>query len=237
MNSTPMLRTPIPLERVMFDEAIQALRSAILLAPQNSGMRCLAVTSALPGDGKTVSACHLAAANARKGRTTLLIDFDLRRPMVDRCLGIESVNGMKNGRDVASHVNENWRDAREIGALPNLDVLSFAGADSGPGGLAERGIAHIVGEARHEYDLVIVDSPPILGFSTPLDIAACVDAVLLVAVAGETDLRMLGQCITALRQVGANNLSLVMNRVTASNSAGGYYGNYLKHYKRYARIA
>ncbi len=240
IRKIPSFRSPIALERVMFDEAIQALRSALLLAPQNAGMRSIAITSALPGDGKTISACHLAAANAHKGRRTLLIDFDLRRPMVDHCIGIDSPRSSGSTME-----NDDWRVAREIGVLPRLDVLSFPSSVSESclepelkhGALAERGIAHIVAEARHEYDLVIVDSPPILGFSTPLEIAACVDAVLLVVVAGETDLRMLGQCITSLRQVGANNLSLVMNKVTASNSAGGYYGKYLKHYKRYVRIA
>jgi len=235
-------KEPQSLERAMFDEAVLALRSGLLLAPQNSNLRCLAVTSALPGDGKTLSACHLAAANARKGRRTLLIDFDLRRPMVYKCLGIDAADKS----DTVLKGKGQWGNLRlrcDAGRIANLDVLSVvtkksASAPNGPSiDLESHEISRIVAEARHEYDLVIVDSPPLVGFATPLEIAACADAVLLVAVAGETNSRMLGQCITSLRQVGANNLSLVLNKVTASNSHGGYYGNYLKHYQRYRKSA
>ena len=113
------------LDRVMFEEAIQALRSAVLLAPQNHGLRCLAVTSALPGDGKTVTACHLAAANARRGRRTLLIDFDMRRPQVDRCMGIQSSGSMADAIRGTATRHGGRRSAGE--QFPNLDILSRAG--------------------------------------------------------------------------------------------------------------
>jgi polysaccharide biosynthesis transport protein len=225
----------LTLDRVMFDEAIQALRSAVLLAPQNHGLRCLAVTSALPGDGKTVTACHLAAANASRGRRTLLIDFDLRRPQVDRCMGIESTESMADAVRGTAPRHSGRRSAGE--QFPNLDILSVGRGDAELASIAAAAIPVILKEARKEYDLVVVDSPPLLGFSMPLDIAAWADAVLLIAVAGETDSRLLARCIAMLRQVGAENLGLVLNKVTASNSEYGYYGNYLKHYKRYSGAA
>ncbi|MGA2715359.1 MAG: AAA family ATPase [Bryobacteraceae bacterium] len=234
LNSATSGKQLAPLDRIMFDEAIQALRSAVLLAPQNYGLRCLAVTSALPGDGKTVTACHLAAANAGMGRRTLLIDFDLRRPQVDRCMGIES---SKDLEDVLRG-NAPWRSGRRPAGdrFPNLDILSLARGDAELASLAGAAVPLILAEGRKEYDLIVVDSPPLLGFSVPLDIAACADGVLLIAVAGQTDSRLIARCIAMLRQVGAENLGLVLNKVTARNSEYGYYGNYLKHYKRYSGV-
>lgn len=223
------------LDRVMFDEAIQSLRSAVLLAPGNRELRCLAVTSALPGDGKTMTACHFAAANARKGRKTLLIDFDLRRPQVDRCMGIESTETMEEMLRGKAPRQSGRRKAGD--QLPNLDILSLEKGDEELASIGGAAIPLILAEARKEYDLVVVDSPPMLGFSAPLDIAAWSDAVLLIAVAGQTDGRLLERCISMLRQVGAENISLVLNKVTAKNSEYGYYGNYLKHYKRYSGAA
>lgn len=228
-------QSPVPLDRVMFDEAVQALRSAILLAPENRRLRCLAVTSPLPGDGKTVTACHLAAANARMGRRTLLIDFDLRRPQVDRCMGIESSENLEEALRGNTARQSGPRAAGD--KFPNLDILSLSRGDAELASRAGAAVPVIVAEARQEYDLVVVDSPPLLGFSVPLDIAATADAVLLVAVAGETDFRLVARCVSMLRQVGADNCSLVLNKVTPRNTEYGYYGNYLKHYKRYSGAA
>jgi succinoglycan biosynthesis transport protein ExoP len=219
---------PVSQDRLIFDEAVQALLSMILLSPENDNLRSLAVTSSLPGDGKTVIACHLAAANARQKRRTLLIDFDLRRPMVDRFMGLQSVKGMES----VLQGEASWRDGRRT-EMPFLDILSIGHMDSELAMLSNSKISGIVAEAGQEYGLVIVDSPPILGFSTPLEIAACVDAVLVVAVSGETDSRLFRHCIDRLRQVGADNLSLVLNKVTTAGSAYGYYGKYLKHYRQY----
>jgi uncharacterized protein involved in exopolysaccharide biosynthesis/Mrp family chromosome partitioning ATPase len=235
-QATASSRKLVSLERVMFDEAIQSLRTGLLLAPQNVDLRCLAVMSALPGEGKTLTACHLAIANAQKGRRTLLIDFDLHRPAVSRYLGLDVSD---EGNDAPENPASNVRLRRNAAQLTKLDVLTVdtgvnRSPDVGMDELTGTEISKIVAGVRDGYELVIIDSPPILGFSTPLEIAACADGVLLVAVAGETRSKMLGQCVTSLRQIGAKNLSVVLNKVTASNSHGGYYGSYLKRYKRYA---
>jgi Mrp family chromosome partitioning ATPase len=86
-----------------------------------------------------------------------------------------------------------------------------------------------------EYDLVIVDAPPILGFPEPLQMSAAVDGVVMVAVAGETNRKAMEAALTTLRRVRANVLGLVLNEITSETSDGyyyhGYYGKYYKYYQ------
>lgn len=230
INRELAAKAPVPLDRLMFDEAVHALLSTVLLNPENAALKSLAVTSALPGDGKTVIACHLAAANAQQGRRTLLIDFDLRRPAVDRLLGLYSL------KDRASvfQGESPWRRGIRTES-PFLDILSPGDGDTALAHASSAKISAIVAEVREEYDLVIVDSPPILGLSAPLEIGACVDGVLVVAVSGKTDSRLFRHCIERLRQVGVNRLNIVFNKVTTSSGEYGYYGKYLRHYRQYRR--
>ena len=80
--SKMLTKKPVPLTRIMFEEAVQSLCSTVLLSSSEQVTRSVVVSSPLPGQGKTLTACHLAAANARKQRRTLLIDCDLRSPAV-----------------------------------------------------------------------------------------------------------------------------------------------------------
>ncbi len=225
---------PLPLPQVMYQEAVQALCSTLRLAPRNHQMRSVAVTSALPGEGKTLTACQLAAANARKGLRTLLIDCDLRRPCVAPRIGLPPAQGLADVlRRTAS-----WRDVRRpLLNLPALDVLTVEpGAASLTPALGQE-LPRLLAEAREEYDLVVLDSPPVLGFSGPLEVAAAADGVLLLAVPGATNSRLLRHCINSLRQVGIDNLGLVLNKVTTRNTEYAYYGKYHKYYKQYGKTA
>ena len=82
---------------------------------------------------------------------------------------------------------------------------------------------------------MIVDAPPILGFPEPLQMAAAVDGVVMVAVAGETNRKAIDLALTTLRRLRANVLGLVLNEITSDTSDGyyyhGYYGKYYKYYK------
>ena len=124
--------------------------------------------------------------------------------------------------------------------LPHLDVL--------PAGPPSRRAADFIGailqpileEAASEYDLIIVDAPPLLGFAEPLQIAALVDGVVIVALAGQTELKAVGSVINALNRLRANIVGVVLNEVheglSDQYSYYGYYGkNYSKYYKQDGR--
>ena len=92
----------------------------------------------------------------------------------------------------------------------------------------------ILEEASSQYDLIIVDSPPLLGFAEPLQMAALVEGVVIVTLAGQTDYKAVAAVINALNRLRANILGVVLNEVHEGLSDRySYYGYYGKYYSKY----
>jgi capsular exopolysaccharide synthesis family protein len=215
-----------------FEEAVRTLRASILLANAQTPLKSVMVTSVAPSEGKTTIAVQLAIAHAQQNNKTLLIDCDLRRPGVHTKLGLQPQTGL------AAALREGlaWRDKLiRIDNIPNLTVLpagpSFEGADS----LIGASLKNILAAAEAEYDLVIVDSPPVLGFSEPLQMAAAAGAVIVIAVAGATDRHAVSQVLASLRRLRVNLLGLILNEVSPSTTDGYYDDRYCRRYYKYYR--
>ena len=217
-----------------FEEAIRTLRNSILLGNFDRRLKSLMITSATPAEGKTTTAVHLAVAHAQQKHKTLLIDCDMRRPGVHSKLGINPESGLatvlQNGLQ--------WRDKLvKLVELPELDILPSGFSNRRAADLIGASLPRILEEAVPDYDLIILDTPPILGFPEPLQMAAVVDGVVLVALAGQTNRNAVGSALTTLQRVRANVVGLVLNEVTKdmSDSYHYYYGYYGKYYKYYGR--
>jgi non-specific protein-tyrosine kinase len=99
-----------------------------------------------------------------------------------------------------------------------------------------KALAGILEEAATEYDLILVDSPPLLGLPEPYEMAVAVDGVVVVALAGETERKAVSSALQALTRLRVNVVGLVLNQVTRGTSDGYYrYGYYGKYYKSYSR--
>src|SRR5208283_2525641 len=158
-----------------YEEAVRTLRDSILLSDLARRPRTLLMTSATPREGKTTAAMHLAVAHSLQRRRTLLIDADLRRPSIHECMNIENERGLSS----VIKGEAEWREViRKAEHFADLDVL--------PAGPASRRAADQLGsilqkvltEAKSDYDLIVIDSPPSLGFAEPLQMAAIVDGVV-----------------------------------------------------------
>jgi succinoglycan biosynthesis transport protein ExoP len=215
-----------------FEEAVRTLRNSILLGSFDRRLRSLMITSATPAEGKTTTAVHLAIAHAQQKHKTLLIDCDLRRPGVHSKLGINPETGLaavlQNGMQ--------WREKLvKLKDLDDLDILPTGFSSRRAADLIGRRLPEILEDAGNEYDLIVVDSPPILGFPEPLQMAAAVDGVVMVARAGETNRKTVGSALSTLQRVRANVVGLVLNSVTSNMSDSyryyGYYGKYYRYYK------
>ena len=216
-----------------FEEAIRTLRNSILLGSFDRPLKSIMITGATPAEGKTTTAVHLAIAHAQQRHKTLLIDCDMRRPGVHGKLGINPESGLatvlQNGLK--------WREKLvRLVELPDLDLLPSGFSSRRAADLIGAGLPRILEDASADYDLIVIDTPPMLGFPEPLQMAAAVDGVVLVALAGQTNRSAVGSALTTLQRVRANLVGLVLNGVTRDMSDSyhyyyGYYGKYYRYYK------
>jgi polysaccharide biosynthesis transport protein len=214
-----------------FQEAVRTLRNSILLTDFDRRIRTLMVTSSGPSEGKSTTAAHLALAHAQQGRRTLLIDGDLRRPSIHRHFDVSSAPGLSN----VLTSNTPWRTvlARREG-LPTLDILPAGPPSRRAADMVGAELTALIESASSEYDLVVLDSPPLLGFPEPLQMAASVDGVLVVALAGRTNRKALSSAVTTLKRLRANIVGVVLNEVRADSSDNYYYYHYHpKYYRHY----
>jgi polysaccharide biosynthesis transport protein len=212
-----------------FRESVRTLRNSILLGNLEQRYRSLLVTSASPAEGKTTTAANLAAAHAEQGQRTLLIDGDLRRPSVHRSFKMPGVVGLANVLRGEFH----WRSAViPVASLPNLHVLVAGSPSRHSADLLGRSLMEMIDEAAADYDLVVVDAPPLLGFAEPLQMAKAVDGVLVVARAGRTTRKAVAAVLATLNRVRAKTVGLVLNEVHRELSASYDYYDYYRSYYR-----
>ena len=215
-----------------FEEAVRTIRNTILLSDFEGRLRSIAITSAAPSEGKTTIAAHLAISNADRGKKTLLVDGDLRRPSLNSKFGLTPLAGLSS----VLTGDMLWQDV----VLPVEDKPSLSLLPAGPGShraadLFGPMLAPLLDEFAKEYDLVIMDAPPLLGFAECLQIASAVDGVLIISLAGETKRKAVSSVISVLQKVRANIIGLVMNQVSHNTSSGGYYYGYYQ-YDRYGSL-
>ena len=212
-----------------FGESVRTLRNSILLGNFDRHYRSLLVTSAAPGEGKTTTAANLAVAHAEQGQRTLLIDGDLRRPSIHRNFQLSSVVGLSNA--LLGEIS--WREVViPTEALPNLHILPAGPPSRRASDLVSRGLTEVLEEASSEYDLVILDAPPLLGFAEPLQMATVVDGVIVVARAGQTSRKAVASVLATLSRVRAKIVGIVLNEVHKELSDSYYYYGYYRSYYR-----
>jgi len=232
-SETALLAPAPEIEQALsnYEEAIRTLRNSILLTDFDRRLRSVLMTSASPSEGKSTVAAHLAATHASQHKRTLLIDGDLRRPSVHRLYQVPNSVGLSNV--LLQQIS--WRDAViRMDSPHGLDVLPAGPSTRRASDLIGMGLAELIDEATREYDLVVLDAPPLLGFAEPLQMATAVDGVIVVARAGDTSRKALSSVVTTLARLRANLVGVVLNEVHREVSAGYYYyyGHYSKYYAR-----
>lgn len=214
-----------------YEEAVRTLRSSILLSDFDRRLRTMFLTSATAGEGKSTTASHLAAAHAEQGRKTLLVDCDLRRPTQHKMFGMGIGAGLSNVLQCESV----WREVvAQPSAAQGLDVITAGPPSRRAADLLGGRMADLIEEWQKEYDLVILDGPPLLGFAESLQIATLADGVLIVTRAGHTNRKAVAAAIETLQHLRVNVVGLVLNQVKKHMSDHYYYyGYYGKYYKDY----
>jgi capsular exopolysaccharide synthesis family protein len=199
-------------------ESIRRVRTNLQFVDVASGSHSILVTSSIPSEGKTTTAVNLAVALADAGSRVLLVDADLRRPSLAGVVGVEGEAGLTSvliGRTQARDVIQTCLGGR-------LDVLSAGPMPPNPSELlGSSAMVSLLDEVTSSYDVVLVDSPPLLPVTDAAILSKRVDGSLVVVGADKTQRTQLRNALDALEAVGANILGLVLNKVP-TREAGGY---------------
>jgi polysaccharide biosynthesis transport protein len=210
-------------------EAYRAVRTALYFSTRGSEHKVIQVTSPNPGDGKTTLASNLAVSIANSGKRTLLIDADFRRPRVHKVFGLGDGVGLS---EVMSGSVE-LTDAIQETSIEGLFILVCGRRPANPAELLTSSkFQQLVEVLREKYDLVIIDTPPVLAVTDPLAVAPRVDGVLLVIRLGKSARSVAQKALEALDSIGGTVLGVVVNGVGGGSRYGGYgYGSYGYGYK------
>ena len=210
-----------------YTEAIRTMRSLVLMERTREPLRSLLVTSAVAGEGKSTCTAHMAIAHAMQGRKTLLIDADLRRPSQHSHFALKNTQGLADvvlgGRSLAEV-------AQPAPGVGTLDVVTSGPISYKAAHLLGSRIPDLLEEAGKHYDLIVIDSPPMLGLAEPIQIACAADGVILITRAGETNQQVVAGALSTLQRLDVNVLGLVLNKVRREMSMTyrhyGVYGRY-----------
>ena len=206
-------------------EAFRKLRTNLLFMDVDNPPRVIVVTSPGPGDGKSTIAANLAAAIAASGQPAMLVDADLRRPMVAASLGLVESVGLTDvlvGRITLDEAVQTLSDDLD------LQVLAAGRIPPNPsellGSNAMRELLKEISSTR----LVILDSPPLLPVTDAAILAANTDGAFIAITTGSTVEHELESSLDHLQAVNAKPLGVIMNKV--QRRAYGYYEGYYKSY-------
>jgi tyrosine-protein kinase Etk/Wzc len=202
-------------------EAYRTLRTNLIFSQAVQKLRTLVVTSAAPGEGKTTTAGNLAVSFAQQGMRVLIVDCDLRRSRLHKMFSISREPGLTEF--VLGQIDQDAA-IRET-AVTGLYVLASGHPPPNPaellGGSKMRDALVALSGA---FDLVVLDSPPLLAASDAAILATLADGVVLVVRAGATEIEAGQQAIAQLASVGARVVGAVLNDPDAKvQKYGGYY--------------
>ena len=209
-------------------EQYRILRTNLQSLKFRPGPKVIAVTSAVHGEGKSVTSINLALTLARQENLkVVLVDADLRKGTIHKWLGM--ADRTKGLSTVLARGGEFDGDLVTL-SEPNLAVLPAGGYPDNPAELLESSaMKRLLATLKTQYDVVVIDAPPVLPVSDPSILSSHADAVLLVVRAGKTQRKTVAQSYALLDQVKANVVGCVLTHV--EYYLPGYYRYY--HYYQY----
>ena len=200
-------------------EAYRTLRTNLLYAFVDNPPKVIVFTSPGRREGKSITCANLGVVLAQAGRSALIVDCDLRKPAMHNVFGLDNSRGLITVLVKERSLQDTWREPIE-----GLKVLTAGPVPPNPAEvLSTQRFAELVGQAREEFDYVLLDGPPVGPVSDPAILSVHADGALLVVDAQNTRKVAVRQSVRSLEAVGANVLGVVMNKAQAFGT-NEYYG-------------
>ena len=192
-----------------FLESLQVIHTNLQMSNSSKPVKFLAISSATPGDGKTTLALNLATTAVAMGQRVLLVDAALRQPQLHEILNLSNAIGL------SSLLTKNMGPTRGIQQVhpdERLYVLTAGPAVENPASiLASSKMNHLLSHYGEFFDLVIVDTPPVLGLADTSIISRCMDGLALVVRLDKTNQDLLNQAIQTLQGYPTPVLGMIAN--------------------------
>ncbi|MCV9996289.1 polysaccharide biosynthesis tyrosine autokinase [Paeniglutamicibacter sp. ZC-3] len=210
-----------------YAEALRELRTNLTYVDVDKPARVILVTSSVPGEGKSSVAANLAIAIASTGRPTILVDADLRRPVVTDVFGLPGGAGLT---DVLSHHATLDDVLQPYGPIPTLSILAAGRIPPNPSELLGSQAMLSLLEDMSRDALVLIDAPPLLPVTDAAVLSNLVDGVLVAVKADSTSTDEVAKSLSNLHKVGARVLGFVLNQVPTKGASAANYGYYGQYY-------
>jgi tyrosine-protein kinase Etk/Wzc len=205
-------------------EAYRSLQLNFSFLNPDKKLKTILITSSAPGEGKTLTSLNIAQIYAQAGIKTLVIDCDLRRPMVHKALKIKQEPGLTNVLIDKAIALDSYVQILDD---ENLGVLTCGTLPPNPSELlSSKRMEEILAQAQNTYELVIVDAPPIISVTDSLILGKKVDGVLLVLRSGKISREAAQKAKKILENSKINIAGALLNDVDLKN----VYGNYKDYY-------
>lgn len=223
-------------------EAFRMLRASLHYFEGDASVRSVVVTSPAPGDGKTTIAWNLAAAAAGVGSRVLLVEADLRHPMLASRMprtpeaGLsELLSGHADFDDVAEQVVV-MQAMNGDGDDRTMEVVTAGQVPPNPVDLLESArMERLLDEVQREYDFVVIDTPPLAAVSDAIPLIRQVSGVIVVGRLGKTTRHAVGRLRDQLDNLGADTLGVVVNGARGDDVSYGYYTYFDKRSRAYTQ--
>lgn len=211
-------------------EAYNSLCGSLLYSTRDGLPDVMLVTSAQPSEGKTTTSVAVARGLARMGKRVLLIDADLRRPMLHRLIDYDNGAGLSTLLTSSQSITAVAQPSGQI----NLDIITSGPIPPSPTDLLSSGrVKEIISEAQQHFDVVIIDSPPVLGLADAPLLAALVDGVVFVVEADRSRRGSLRGAIRRLHGMRAVFLGATLTKFDPLRSGNRYSSYYGYEYYQY----
>lgn len=209
----------------IFSEAFRTLRTNIQFTSIDKSMKIIVITSTNPDEGKSIVSSNLAVSIAQTEKRVLLVDCDMRKPKIHKIFGITNHDGLTNilmGEKKLDDVS--FKGGTEI---QSLSIVTSGPIPPNPSELlGSRRMKDFLEDMREQFDMIIIDSPPINLVTDSAILSTVADGTIMVVEVGKTDVDAIKNGKELLEKVHANLIGVVLNKIPTKGRSYYSYGYY-----------
>jgi len=207
--------------KAQIEEQFRTLRTNIKFSAAGDGINIIAITSCSPGEGKSTIVSNLAAIMAKGGKRVVIVDCDLRKPTIHKKFSMSNFRGLTDILVQDKEIDDVVTDTR----VSNLCVIPSGPIPPNPSELLGSKITKdVFKELSETYDMVLLDTPPVLYVSDAQIISSISQGTIIVASYGNTDKKALADAKALIEKAGGKILGVVINKIPNESKEGyGYY--------------